>query len=114
MSMIFKICESVQWEAARRAGEFRGSTVDFADGYIHFSTAGQVAETAARHFAGETGLVVIAVCAEKLGTALKWEPSRGGALFPHLYGTLPLAAVRWVKPLRLDDNGYHVFPALED
>ena len=114
MSTIYKICEAVQWEEARRAGEFRGSAVDFADGYIHFSTARQVATTAARHFAGETGLVVVAVDAEVLGPALKWEASRGGDLFPHLYRTLPLSAVRWVKPLRLDDNGLHLFPPLEE
>ena len=114
MTMIYKICEAVQWEEARNAGEFRGSAVDFADGYIHFSTVGQVAETAARHFAGQRGLVVVAVRAEELGPALRWEPSRGGALFPHLYGTLSLSAVRWVKPLPLDDSGHHVFPPLED
>jgi len=114
MTTIYKICEAVQWEEARHAGEFHGSAVDFADGYIHFSTAGQVATTAARHFAGQTGLVVVAVSAEELGTALKWEMSRGGALFPHLYGALPLSAVRWAKPLRLDEDGRHVFPRLED
>jgi uncharacterized protein (DUF952 family) len=114
MTTIYKICEAVQWEEARRAGEFRGSAVDFADGYIHFSTAGQVVATAERHFAGQTDLVVVAVCAEDLGPALKWETSRGGALFPHLYGVLPLSTVRWAKPLRLDDNGLHVFPLLED
>jgi uncharacterized protein (DUF952 family) len=114
MTTIYKICETTQWAKARRAGQFEGSAVDFADGYIHFSTAAQVAATAARHFAGMSGLVVVAVRAEDLGTALKWEASRGGALFPHLYGALPVAAVRWAKPLRLDDDGRHVFPPLED
>jgi|SRR5579862_8266210 len=114
MSMIYKICEAAQWEEARRAGEFRGSAADAADGYIHFSSAGQVAATAARHFAGMTDLVLVALNAENLGPALRWEPSRGGALFPHLYGALPLSAVRWVKPLRLNDNGHHLFPPLED
>ena len=113
MTTIYKICEAAQWAEAERDGEFCGSAVDFADGYIHFSTATQVAGTAAKHFAGMSGLVLVAVGAEDLGAALKWEPSRGGALFPHLYGALPLTAVRWVKPLRLDDDGRHVFPPLE-
>ncbi len=110
---IYKICEASQWMQAERDGEFRGSAVDLADGYIHFSTAAQVASTAAKHFAGMSGLVLVAVEAEELGVALKWEPSRGGELFPHLYGVLPMAAVRWVKPLRLDNHGTHVFPPLD-
>jgi len=114
MTTIYKICEARQWAQAQSDGAFTGSAVDFADGYIHFSTAEQVAATAARHFAGMTGLVVLAVRAEDLGAALKWETSRSGALFPHLYGALPLAAVRWAKLLRLDDDGRHVFPRLED
>src|SRR5712692_518854 len=113
MTTIYKICETAQWAQAQRDGEYRGSAVDFADGYIHFSTATQVAGTAAKHFAGVSGLVVVAVGAEDLGAALKWETSRGGAPFPHLYGALPLAAVRWVRPLRRDDDGRHVFPPLE-
>jgi uncharacterized protein (DUF952 family) len=113
MTTIYKICEAALWAQAERDGAFAGSAVDFADGYIHFSTAAQVAATAARHFAGLAGLVVVAVEAEKLGAALKWERARDGALFPHLYGKLPLAAVRWAKPLRLDDDGRHVFPPLE-
>jgi uncharacterized protein (DUF952 family) len=75
--------------------------VDLADSFIHFSSADQVAETAAKHFAGQHDLVLVAVDADVIGPSLKWEPSPGGALFPHLYGTLPLAAVRWVKPLPL-------------
>ena len=113
MTTIYKVCEAAQWAQAERDGEFRGSAVDYADGYIHFSTAEQVAATAAKHFAGMSGLVMVAVAAEDLGAALKWEISRGGALFPHLYGALPLTAVRWVKPLRLDDDGRHVLPRLE-
>jgi len=113
MTTIYKICETAHWADAERDGEFRGSAVDFADGYIHFSTAAQVAGTAAKHFAGMSGLVLVAVGAEELGGALKWETSRGGALFPHLYGALPLTAVRWVKPLRLDYDGRHVLPPLE-
>src|SRR6266436_906491 len=113
MTTIYKICETGQWAQAEHNGEFRGSAVDLADGYIHFSTATQVAGTAARHFAGMSALVLVAVGAEELGGALKWETSRGGALFPHLYGPLPLAAVRWVQALRLDDDGRHVLPPLD-
>ena len=110
---IYKICDAGLWRDAERAGVFGGAPVDLADGYIHFSTAGQVVETAARHFAGQSDLVVVAVEAEALGAALRYEPSRGGAMFPHLYGKLPLAAVRWVKPLPLGLAGRHVFPELE-
>jgi uncharacterized protein (DUF952 family) len=110
MTTIFKICEAARWAEAERAGVFRGSAVDLADGYIHFSAAGQAAETAAKHFAGMADLVLVAVSAEKLDGALKWEPSRGGALFPHLYGVLPMTAVRWAKPLPLGAGGTHVFP----
>jgi len=110
---IYKICDSAAWQAAERVGEFAGAPVDLADGYIHFSTADQVKETAARHFAGQRDLVLVSVDADALGPALKWEPSRGGALFPHLYGALPLTAVRWTKPLPLGPDGRHVFPALD-
>jgi len=113
MTTIYKICETAQWAQAGRNGAFRGSAVDLADGYIHFSTAAQVADTAAKHFAGMPDLVLVAVEAEDLGDALKWETSRGGALFPHLYGPLPLAAVRWVQALQLDHNGRHVLPPLD-
>ena len=109
---IYKICDAGLWRAAGRAGVFGGAPVDLADGYIHFSTAGQVVETAARHFARRADLVLVAVEAEALGAALRYEPSRGGAMFPHLYGKLPLAAVRWVKPLPLGADGRHVFPEL--
>ena len=110
---VYKICDAGLWRDAERAGVFDGAPVDLADGYIHFSTPGQVAETAARHFAGMPDLVLVAVDAEALGTALRYEPSRGGAMFPHLYGTLPLSAVRWVKPLPLGPDGRHLFPELE-
>ena len=110
---IYKICDSALWREAERAGVFTGAPVDGADGYIHFSTAGQAAETAARHFAGKTDLLLVAVDAAALGSALRYEPSRGGALFPHLYGSLPLSAVRWVKPLPLGADGRHVLPELE-
>jgi uncharacterized protein (DUF952 family) len=110
MTTIYKICEAAQWAEAERAGEFRGSAVDLADGYIHFSTASQAAETAAKHFAGMADLVLVAVSAGALNGALKWEPSRGGTLFPHLYAVLPMTAVRWTKPLPLGADGKHVFP----
>ena len=110
---IYKICDAAAWRAAERAGEFTGAPVDLADGYIHFSAADQVAETVAKYFAGQRDLVLVAVDADALGAALKWEPSRGGALFPHLYGTLPMRAVRRIKPLPLGPDGRHVFPELE-
>ena len=110
---IYKICDTALWREADRTGVFTGAPVDHADGYIHFSTADQAAETAARHFAGKSNLLLVAVDAVALGSALRYEPSRGGALFPHLYGTLPLSAVRWVKPLPLGADGRHVFPELE-
>jgi uncharacterized protein (DUF952 family) len=110
---IYKICDAAAWQAAERAGEFAGAPVDRADGYIHFSAADQVEETAEKHFAGQRNLVLVAVDAGILGAALKWEPSRGGALFPHLRGILPLRAVRWTKPLPLGPDGRHGFPTLE-
>jgi uncharacterized protein (DUF952 family) len=109
---IYKICSRPLWEEAQRDGVFKGAAVDLRDGFIHFSTASQVRETAARHFAGILGLVLIAVDAEALADALRWERSRGGDLFPHLYGALPLAAVLWMQPLPLDAEGQHAFPEL--
>jgi uncharacterized protein (DUF952 family) len=109
---IYKICDSVLWREAERAGVFAGAPVDHADGFIHFSTAAQVVETATRHFAGRGDLLLVAVDAAALGSALRYEPSRGGQLFPHLYGNLPLSAVRWVRPLPLGAGGKHVFPEL--
>src|ERR1043166_405663 len=111
---IYKICDTAPWQAAERTGEFAGAPVDLADGYIHFSAADQVRETAAKHFAGQGDLVLVAIDADALGAALKWEPSRGAALFPHLHGILPLRAVRWTKPLPLGPNGRHVFPLLTE
>ena len=106
---IYKICDTALWGEAERAGVFTGAPVDHADGFIHFSTAEQAAETAARHFAGQSDLVLLAVGSSALGSVLKWEPSRGGALFPHLYGDLELSAVRWVKPLPWN-GARHIFP----
>ena len=107
--LIFKIFRRPEWDAFRAAGATRGAPVDLADGFIHFSTAEQVAGTAARHFAAESDLVLVAVEAERLGAALRWEPSRGGALFPHLYRTLSLSDVVWDKSLPLGATG-HIFP----
>ena len=110
MITIYKICTASEWREAEQAGAYRGSAVDRRDGFIHFSTAEQAAETASKWFTGLPDLLLVAVDAEALGVKLKWEPSRGGALFPHLYGALPLAAVRRVDPLPLDGSGRHVFP----
>ncbi|GLS29259.1 Uncharacterized conserved protein, DUF952 family [Mesorhizobium albiziae] len=112
-STIYKIVTETAWREAEKAGVFTGAPIDVSDGYIHFSTAGQAKETAAKHFAGQTGLLLVAIDAEKLGGALKYEPSRGGALFPHLYAPLDMAAVRWVKPLPLNAAGDHQFPVME-
>ena len=114
MALIYKICDIEVWRAAERAGTFAGAGIDLTDGYVHFSAADQVAETAARHFAGQRNLVLVAVDADALGRELKWERSRGGALFPHLYGVLPLAAVRFVKPLPLGIDGLPLLPDLSD
>lgn len=105
MARIYKILTRGEWEAARAAGRFGGSAVDLADGYIHFSTAPQAQETARRHFAGVADLVVLEVEADELGDALKWEPSRGGDLFPHLYGALPAEQVRAVTEAPLGADG---------
>ena len=111
--IIYKIVPATLWQDALNAGEFKGASIDLADGYIHLSTAGQARETAARHFAGQDGLVLVAVDAEKLGDKLVFEPSRGGDLFPHLYADLPLAAVLWEAPLPLDEVSAHIFPELQ-
>jgi uncharacterized protein (DUF952 family) len=110
--LVYKICPQRLWREAERIGSFAGSPVDTADGFIHFSTAAQVPGTAARHFAGQDDLVLVAVDAEVLGSGLRYEPSRGGDLFPHLYGVLPLAAVRWVQALPIGPDGAHRFPPL--
>ncbi len=112
MAIIYKICDQIEWRAAERAGAYHGSEVDVRDGYIHFSTAEQARRTAALHFSGRTELMLIAVDADKLGPALRWEPSRGGALFPHLYRALPLSAVLWARPLPDESDGERAFPEL--
>jgi len=113
LTIIYKICPAALWREAERSGAFRGSEVDLRDGFIHFSSAAQAAETAAKHFAGQHGLVLVHVDVAKLGDKLKWEPSRGGALFPHLYGELDLAAVGRVEALPLGPDGTHKLPPLD-
>ena len=110
-SVIYKIVPRALWKAAEEKGRFDGAPVDEADGFIHFSTGRQVRETAERHFSGAGDLLLVAVDAGRLGETLKYEPSRGGALFPHLYGPLPLDAVAWVEDLPLGVDGHHQFPA---
>ena len=110
MPLIYKICPAALWSEAEAKGRFDGAPIDLADGYIHFSTAAQVAETAAKHFAGQDGLLLIAIDDKRLGPALRYEPSRGGALFPHLYAPLDPAVVLWVKPLPPGADGAHIFP----
>jgi uncharacterized protein (DUF952 family) len=107
--LVFKIFRRAEWDAFRMAGETKGAPVDLADGYIHMSTAQQVAETAARHFADESNLVLVALDDQRLGSDLRWEPSRGGQLFPHLYRPLKIADVVWDKSLPLGATG-HIFP----
>ena len=109
MTQIYKIVPRDMWEAARRIGTFAGAPVDLADGFIHFSVGHQAAETAAKHFAGQDDLLLVAVEADDLGGALKWEVSRGGDKFPHLYAALSPEIAEWVKPLPLGPDG-HVFP----
>jgi uncharacterized protein (DUF952 family) len=114
MSHVYKICPAAWWREAERSGVFRGSDVDRRDGFIHFSTAVQVVETAAKHFSGQADLLLLRIKTANLGAQLKWEPSRGGALFPHLYGDLDLSAVAQVDPLPLGPDNHHIFPPLDD
>ncbi|NUH65858.1 DUF952 domain-containing protein [Sulfitobacter sp. S0837] len=108
--LIFKIFRADEWAALRKNGATDGAPIDVADGYVHFSTAEQAEETAAKHFVGVDGLFLLAVDSDALGDALEWEPSRGGALFPHLYRQLTMDDVLWAQPLPLVD-GVHQFPA---
>lgn len=113
MGLIYKLIDAPSWAEAEARGTFEGSPVDLADGFIHFSAADQVQETARRHFRGVEGLRLLAVDTEALGDALKWEVSRGGALFPHLYGAMPVSAARWSRVLSLDAEGVAEVGALE-
>ncbi len=110
MTKIYKICDESFWRAAESLGVFSGSADDLRDGFIHFSTAAQARETAAKHFAGRSGLTLIAFDSEALGPELLWEPSRGGALFPHLHRSLNPDEALWSAPLPLGPDGVHVFP----
>jgi uncharacterized protein (DUF952 family) len=107
--LIYKIFRRPEWDAFKAAGQTLGAPVDLADGFIHFSAAPQLAETAAKYFGSESDLVLVAFEANRLGNALKWEVSRGGALFPHLYRALQLSEVVWDKSLPLGVSG-HIFP----
>jgi uncharacterized protein (DUF952 family) len=109
---IYQMAREDEWAAAQADGAYPGGALDRSDGVIHVSNATQIGESAAKHRAGQTGLVLLAVVPDALGEALRWEESRGGALFPHLYGTLPVAAVLWTMPLPLGADGRHVFPPL--
>jgi len=107
------MCRGDEWEQAVAAGSYRGTAQDQADGFIHFSTAAQIVESAAKHRAGQSGLVLVAVDAARLGDRLKWEPARGGDLFPHLYGPLAPGESATVRPLPLGPDGRHVFGSLD-
>jgi uncharacterized protein (DUF952 family) len=113
VTTIYKICERALWRAAEASATFLGSEADERDGFIHFSTAAQLAETAAKHFAQKSDLILVAVDAEALGQTLAWERSRGGDFFPHLYAPLPFSAVRWARPLADEIDGRRVLPELE-
>lgn len=112
MSIIYHMAERADWVAAEAAGAYGGGAQDRSDGFIHFSTGAQIVESARRHRAGAANLVLLEVEAAALGAALRWEASRGGEPFPHLYGPLPVAAVRAVHDLPLGADGLHVFPPL--
>ena len=109
---IYHMCRRDEWHAATALGSYAGSSQDRADGFIHFSTSRQIVESAAKHRAGQDGLVLLTVDPEMLGEALKWEPSRADQLFPHLYGQLPLAAAVSVDDLPLGPDGRHIFPII--
>jgi len=110
--VVFKIVTKAEWDEAGKIGVFKGAPVDLSDGYIHFSTAEQVRETAAKHFAGRQGLLLLSISAKAIAADLRYEPSRGGQLFPHLYADLPATAVVKVDDLPLGADGQHRFPDL--
>ena len=110
--LIYHMCPLETWAEALQAGTYAGTAQDQADGFIHFSTREQIVESARKHRAGQDGLVLVAVDVERLGERLKWEKSRGGDLFPHLYGPLDPAESANVEPLPLGPGGVHIFPAL--
>jgi uncharacterized protein (DUF952 family) len=104
-AFVYKVCVAAEWRVAVASGLYRGSAVDRRDGFIHFSTGAQLAETIRHHFAGQRDLMLVAVSPADLGPQLRWEPSRGGQLFPHLYGDLPVALARRVTPLEEPGEG---------
>lgn len=106
------MARAAEWRDAEARGRYPGSAEDKVDGFIHFSTAEQVRESAAKHRTGEAGLILVACDPELLGEPLKWEEARGGQSFPHLYGDIPMTAVLWTAPLPLDADGVHIFPEL--
>lgn len=108
--LIFKIFRADEWAQMQRDGETAGAPVDLADGYVHFSTAAQVGDTLSRHFCGQDGLMLLACDAQPLAPDLVWEPSRGGALFPHLYRALRLSDVTWTRPVTLTPDGHQTGP----
>ena len=114
MTLAYKILTADQWAQFQSESVFTGAPVDLADGYIHMSTAAQLAETARRHYAGRTGLVLVEIALKPLGEALKWEASRGGDLFPHLYGPLPTALAVEAMPVELDEGGVPVLGGLRE
>jgi uncharacterized protein (DUF952 family) len=111
--IIYKIAPRALWDSAVEAGVFAGAPIDVADGFIHLSTADQVRETAARHFTGQADLVLVAFDGGAFGEALRYEVSRGGALFPHLFAPLPVSAALWVRSLPVGSDGVHAFPDLD-
>ena len=111
--LIFHMCRKDEWEDARSRGAYAGSSQDRQDGFIHFSTAEQLPGSVRKHRAGQPDIVLLAVDPAQLGDALRWEPSRGAALFPHLYSPLPVSAVRWTKDLSLGADGIHILPPLD-
>ncbi len=105
----YKIVAAADWRAAVAEGRYEGSAVDLADGYIHMSTGEQLVETARRHYAGQTDLLLLSVDLTRFGEDLVWEPSRGGALFPHLYAPLPVASVTATRPFSVAEDGAMIF-----
>lgn len=114
MPVVYKIVPDALWQQARQTGVFNGAAIDLTDGFIHLSTANQARTTAALYFAGQAGLLLVAIDGDVLGEKLVFEPSRGGDLFPHLYAPLPLSAVLWEKPLPIGSDGAHVFPEMAE
>jgi uncharacterized protein (DUF952 family) len=108
--VVYHVCRTLEWDTAVASGRYAGSSQDLADGFIHCSAAAQVVASVARHRAGQDGLTILEIDAALLGDALRWEPSRGGQLFPHIYGDLRPSAVRRAAPLPLGRDGRHLFP----